>query len=279
MFFQDLKENINGKELHITEWPGSGSTVICLHGFASNSHWWDKMAESLSPVHRVITYDLPGCGDSEAPDWAYGMEEHAWDILAIIDKFKTGRVTLVGHSLGAVTAVYFAAHYGDKLRHLVLLDGGYPMAGAVEVVNELITGLGVDFPSFKKYLEFMRKMPFYSEWSPYMEKWSYYGVTHRTDGSVISKVNKEFVLKELDYRAQHRSPTKELLPKISTPTLLLWAEQGSGMPGVYVVTKKKGEEMAALLPGSRFRTINNSNHFSILTKDQTMLEIMEFIDS
>jgi pimeloyl-ACP methyl ester carboxylesterase len=277
MIFQDFKVNINGKELHLREWPGTGNVIFCLHGFACSCHWWDKFAERLSPSCRIITYDLPGCGDSATPAAEYGMEEHTQDILAIMDKYNLDKVTMMGHSLGAVTAVYFASEYGDKLKNLILVDGGYPMAGAVEVVNFLISGLDRSFPSFKKYLEFMQKMPFFSELSPDIERALYYGVTHRCDGSVISKANKDFVLKELEVRAQRKHLVKELLPRIKTPTLMLWASQGSGIPGVYVVTKEKGEEIVSKIPGSRFATIENSNHFSIMSSDQAIREIEEFI--
>ncbi|MDD2233958.1 MAG: alpha/beta hydrolase [Desulfitobacteriaceae bacterium] len=277
MRFRDFKININGKELHMREWPGSGNTIICLHGFACNCHWWDKFAERLSPSFRIITYDLPGCGDSAAPAAEFGMEEHAKDILEIIDKLNLGKVNLMGHSLGAVTAVYFASEFGDKLKHLVLIDGGYPMAGAVEVINLLISGLDRTFPSFKKYLEFMQSMPFFSEISPYLERAFYYGVIHRSDGSVISKVNKDFVLRELEIRAQRKHLTKELLPRIKTPALMLWASQGSGIPGVYVVTREKGEEIVSKIHGSRFAAIANSNHFTIMNREQSIREIEAFI--
>ncbi len=278
MLYQDLKLNINGKELHLREWPGTGNTIICLHGFASSCYWWDKFAEVLSPSCRIITYDLPGCGDSAAPAVEYGMEEHSQDILTIMDKFNLEKATLMGHSLGAVTAVYFASEYGHRLGHMVLVDGGYPMAGAVEVVNLLIGGLNREFPAFQKYLEFLQNMPFFSELSPYTERALYHSVTHRSDGSVISKVNKDFVLRELEVRAQRKHLMKELLPKINTPALMLWAEQGSGIPGVYVVTREKGEEIVRKIPGSRFAAIENANHFSIMTSDQAIWEIEKFIN-
>lgn len=244
-----------------------------------NSHWWDKLAEKLSPKYRIIAYDLPGRGDSATPSMGHGFEEHAKDILTIIDKLQLGKVTLLCHSYGAAIAYYFASQYGDKLKRMVLVDGGCPNPAPSfrDVLKSILDGLDQVFPSFREYLEFLRNTPFYPEWSPYIERWLYYGVAHRPDGSVTSNADKNYICQELEVLALRKTSFNKLHRKISAPTLVLWAPQGFGLPGVFALTREKGEEIARLIPESRFAAIENSNHFTIMIKDQTFREIEEFL--
>lgn len=278
MTYQDVKVNINGTELHLVEWPGSGDPIICLHGITCNTHWWDQIAEKLSPAYRVIAYDLPGRGDSATPDAGYGFEEHVRDLLTIIDQLGLGKVTLIGHSYGAYLACYFAAHYGHRLHKLVLVDGGMDATPLLlESTMAIINSLDQVFPSFSAYLEALRRSPYLPAGSLYAERWSYYAVTHRSDGSVISKVNKDYMLKELAVIAGRNSSVNAIHGQINTPTLVLWAPQGFGYPGVEALSRAKGEEIAGLIPGSLFVPIVDANHFTIMIKDQTIDEIVRFL--
>jgi len=273
MTFQDHKININGKELHLIDWQGSGETLICVHGLTANGHCWDKLAEALS--QRVIAYDLPGRGDSATSDC--GLVQHAQDIAAIMDALEVGRVTLVGHSLGAAVACLFAAKNAAKLERLVLVDGGMdPAPALIDAIQPSLDRIGQVFPSFSDYITFMRRTPFFGEWSPYWERYFYHDVAHRSDGSVVSKVDPGAVRR--DIRALRETAVNVLHRKITVPTLVLWAPRGLELPGVFVLTREKGEEIAASIPGSRFVTVEDSNHYTILTKDQTCREIKKFLE-
>ncbi|MEW6425599.1 MAG: alpha/beta hydrolase [Bacillota bacterium] len=276
MKVRDLKVNVNGKELHLIDWEGSGTPIICVHGLTANGRCWDALAEKLSPEYRVIAYDLPGRGDSAKPASGYGIPAHAEDILVIMGRLGLDRVTLVGHSLGASIGCYFAAWYPDRLQKLVLVDGGMdPDPRLIEVIKPSVDRIGQLFATFQAYLDYNRSIPFFAEWSPYLEQYFYYDVVHHPDGSVSSKVSKDAVSQ--DIKSFNSVTINDLHRKIKTPTLVLWAPQGLVLPGVFVLSREKGEEIARTIPGSRFAVVEDSNHYTIIMKGQIVQEIRGFL--
>jgi pimeloyl-ACP methyl ester carboxylesterase len=88
-------------------------TVVFLHGFClTHASWADQIA-SLSGRYRssvrVISYDHRGHGRSgAAPTSTYRIERLAEDLSQILAAARVrGQVTLVGHSMGGMTALAY----------------------------------------------------------------------------------------------------------------------------------------------------------------------------
>jgi pimeloyl-ACP methyl ester carboxylesterase len=64
------------------------------------------------------------------------MEAYARDLLAVLDACGLGRAVLVGHSLGAYAVARFAADHPDRVRAVVLVDGGLTSPGLQDVDPE-----------------------------------------------------------------------------------------------------------------------------------------------
>lgn len=272
----DLKISVNGRQLHVIDWGGPGEPIICLHGLTANGRSWDRIAERLSPEYRVIAYDLPGRGDSAKPDRGYGIPSHAGDIPDLMDRLGIDSAVIAGHSLGAAIGCYFAAHYGGRIKKLILIDGGMdPDPALIHVLKPSMDRLGKIFSDFGSYLDYMKSLPFFSEWTSYFERNYYHDVSHFPDGTVCSKVKKEAIAQDIESFGS--ISLNRLHSKIKAPTLVLWAPLGLLVPGVTVLTREKGEEIARTIPGSRFAAIDNSNHYSIIMKDQTVNEIRNFL--
>jgi pimeloyl-ACP methyl ester carboxylesterase len=109
---------------HYVQWGEQGSPIICAHGITANAFCFQPLADELSSTHRVISYDLRGRGDSDKPENGYSLSIHAQDLADIIDALELERPVVLGHSLGAMIALYFAANYPEKLSKLILMDGG-----------------------------------------------------------------------------------------------------------------------------------------------------------
>lgn len=111
-------------KLHVAVDEGVGHPVILLHGLASSSVTFEMVVPLLRDTHRVVSLDLLGFGDSPAPPTAtYTLEEHVAAVDRTIRSLKLkGRVTLVGHSLGALIAARYAAEKPSMLSHLILVS-------------------------------------------------------------------------------------------------------------------------------------------------------------
>jgi phosphomannomutase len=110
-----------GYEIFATEL-GEGPPVLLVHGIyaGASSYEFRKIAPLLARTHRVIAFDLLGCGLSEMPDLDYSAELFVEQIVDAIGEFSDGPLTLVASSMGAAFAVRAAARAADRVHHLVL---------------------------------------------------------------------------------------------------------------------------------------------------------------
>lgn len=119
-----------GITLNVVERPGTGAPVICLHGIWDWWRYWRPLVpDGPGSFHGrpLVMLDLRGHGDSSKPDSGYTWSDYAADIVAFIDGRGDNRVTLVGHSLGALTALLTAAQRSDRVESIVLEDPPLPL--------------------------------------------------------------------------------------------------------------------------------------------------------
>lgn len=109
--------------LHVAVDAGVGHTVVLIHGIASSSVTFDNVVPLLKDHCRVVALDLLGFGKSPNPiDATFTLEEHVAAVRRTIKSLHVkGRLTLVGHSLGALIAARYAAENPTMLSHLVLI--------------------------------------------------------------------------------------------------------------------------------------------------------------
>ncbi|MCO8269617.1 alpha/beta hydrolase [Actinoplanes sp. TRM 88003] len=107
-----------------------GTPVIALHGLTGHGGRFRTLTENHLPGVRVHAPDLRGHGQSTThPPWT--LEQHAADILDVLDHLELPRAVIVGHSLGATIAVHLARLAPGRVERLVLLDPGIGLPPAV----------------------------------------------------------------------------------------------------------------------------------------------------
>jgi esterase len=101
----------------------SKQPILFIHGLASNRSRWNEFVSNtlLSQSHDLITLDLRGHGQSMTRR-AFSLEIWAQDIQTILSAQQAQQAILVGHSLGAQTALFFATLFPKILAGLVLID-------------------------------------------------------------------------------------------------------------------------------------------------------------
>jgi pimeloyl-ACP methyl ester carboxylesterase len=89
-----------------------GIPVALIHSFGGSTAQWAAQLEHLRRTRRAIAFDLRGHGRSDAPaDGDYAVASLAADTGAVLDALSLSRVVLVGHSLGAATAIEYAGSH------------------------------------------------------------------------------------------------------------------------------------------------------------------------
>src|SRR5262249_10497349 len=101
---------------------GAGPPIIFLHGYTCTHDLWHESMSSLSRDHRCVAYDLRGHGDSSSPGTGYGVQDHAEDLLRIMDALKIPSACLVGFAMGGGIALSAALNRPDRVNRLVLVS-------------------------------------------------------------------------------------------------------------------------------------------------------------
>lgn len=119
-----------GMTLHVVERAGVGTPVVCLHGVWDWWRYWLPLVEGGAGAldgRPLLMVDLRGHGDSSKPESGYAWDDYAADIVALIREQEYKRVSLVGHSLGALTALLVAGALPQRVESLVLEDPPLPL--------------------------------------------------------------------------------------------------------------------------------------------------------
>ncbi|MGW4705209.1 alpha/beta fold hydrolase [Streptomyces sp. NPDC004285] len=97
--------------------------VLLLHGLMGHAGHWAPAVRRLTGGHRIVALDQRGHGASEKPAAGpFTREAYVADAAAVVEQLGLGPVTLVGHSMGALTAWQLAAERPDLVRALVICD-------------------------------------------------------------------------------------------------------------------------------------------------------------
>ncbi len=100
---------------------GAGSPVVFIHGLTFNRATWGPLLDSLADRFRCVAVDLPGHGGSAG--LPQSMEEVMHQVHDLVTGLGIERPVIVGHSLGAMMATFYAATF--------------PVAGVVNVDQPL----------------------------------------------------------------------------------------------------------------------------------------------
>jgi len=104
--------------------------IVLIHGLIGP--FVDERATSALRPARVISPDLLGYGaDADADVAAITISAQVAHLhAALVRQVPTGRVHLVGHSVGAVVAMAFAHRFADRVESVVTVEGNFTLKDA-----------------------------------------------------------------------------------------------------------------------------------------------------
>jgi pimeloyl-ACP methyl ester carboxylesterase len=127
--------DVNGIRMHYVRSGRKGAPpLLLLHGWPEFWYTYHKIIPALSAHYDVIAPDLRGFGQTDKPAGSalssYRLEDHADDMLALIEALNLGPVGIVSHDVGAMVTQAIAQRAPDKLRGLFFFNCPYPGIGA-----------------------------------------------------------------------------------------------------------------------------------------------------
>ncbi len=94
--------------------------LTLVHGGLVGAATWSRQAAALAPAARVLTYDLRGYSNGDAP--AATVAEHARDLIELWNACEIERGFIAGFSMGGLIAQEVALAEPERVAGLVLVS-------------------------------------------------------------------------------------------------------------------------------------------------------------
>jgi 3-oxoadipate enol-lactonase len=114
-----------------------GMALVFIHALGCDMHIWDAIIPTFSERMMVLSYDLRGHGQSDAPEGPYTIRQNSEDLDGLLAALNIQKTLLVGISLGGQVALDFAHLRPDAVQGLVVCDSA-PKIGTRESWTERI---------------------------------------------------------------------------------------------------------------------------------------------
>jgi len=137
---ESLFVDAQGLRLHVRHRPAPADApaVLFLHGWLDHSHSFDALIAHVPAHWRLALLDFRGMGQSAhaPPEAHYQSADHALDVEAALDGLGLERAHLVGHSLGGIVALTYAAARPGRVQTVSLIESLGPTGGEPRVAVE-----------------------------------------------------------------------------------------------------------------------------------------------
>ena len=259
--------------LHYLQWNPSGPTsVVLLHGNSANAWWWEPVAREMPSQFRLLALDQRGHGDSE---WvrpaAYTPADYAHDLVEFLRRATRAddRPILVGHSMGGLSTLAFAAHHGNLVRAAVVIDAAITSSrGRDRFLRRLKSLPLVTYPDLDTARARFRLMPNEGHIpAATLQTIAEKSLVATADGRWTMKFDRE------SFFGSDGIDVARTIADIRIPTLLVRA----GMSRI--MTAEAAAAAAESNPLARLVTIADTHHHVLLENPPALVKVLEeYID-
>jgi pimeloyl-ACP methyl ester carboxylesterase len=259
---EHLTLRANGAAFHVARL-GTGRPLLLLHGWPEFWLTWEPVMNRLASRYTLLAPDLRGFGDSDKPDGIQGPDQHAIDMVALMDALGLEKAGIVGHDVGGAVMQPLTRQAPHRVAGLFFFDFVYPGIGPRMAEPERLNEIW--YQSFNQ-MEMAPALIGATRGScrtyigHFLKHWA-----HRQDAfdDVLEAFTDNFLKPGnlaggfAHYRAAHAGRVKMMkgeaprLPPIEVPTCVRWAERDPLFP--FSWTDRLGETFTnldlALLPG------------------------------
>ena len=232
--------------------------IIYLHGSGFSHVAWVPLAGQFAQKgYSVLVLDFPGHGNSEGSALNSIEESSNW-LGDLLKKLNLKKISLIGHSQGALSALEFASSFPDTVTKLCLMNASHSMPVHPDLIKmaESNDSQVIDL----------------------MLKWSYAGhsgdiitehgqiMTNKKSIDVSRMILSSKNLKEVlatDLKAcDNYQNGMNSAKKISCPTMILSGDKDK------MISIEKTKELHSVIQGSKLEIISQSGH--MLTSEEVI---------
>jgi len=237
-----------------------GPCVLLGHSLLCARFMWDDVLPALSSRFRVINVEVRGHGESTAPS-AFQLEDLAEDWRAILDAEGVTRASLVGLSMGGMTAMRFALRYPERVNSMALLDTS---ADAETRLNRL---------KYKGLVAIYRRLGFTDSLAKQITPIMFGERTRRSRPELLEKLVTEMRRHDRTQLIRAISAVNgradlDGLESIRVPTRVLVGEDDAATP------PHRSEAIARRVPRATLARISGAGHLSAMERPSEVLEAL-----
>jgi pimeloyl-ACP methyl ester carboxylesterase len=238
----------NGIRLHYWRTGGAKPPLVMAHGSSDDGQCWTSLATVFQDRYDIIMFDARGHGLSDPPTAADPPDVQVEDLAGLIKALKLEKPILMGHSMGSASVAHFAAKYPDVPKAVILEDpglvrpatasaAGTPAATTTVEERQATLLARNNLTEAALVADCMKNSPKWGQseceyWAP--SKRRHHPLTIRATPAA-------------------RPPMRDVLPKITAPTLILKADAQGDL-------RAQNEEVARLLPKGKIVHIAGAGH-------------------
>ena len=226
-----------------------GEPIVVLHGWGGRIESMAPILSCLSDRRRVLALDLPGFGESPAPETAWGTADYADFVIAVLAGAGVTKADFVGHSFGAKTSLYLAATAGPLVSRLVLAgSSGLRTPPSLKArVKRGVSRVGRAAGAFGPPGRVLRAAVYRRIAS---EDYRNAGPLRPT---FVKVVNEDLA---------------PLLPRVAVPTLLVWGTEDDAVPVAHAQTMERA------IPDAGLVLFEGAGHFAYLDEPDRFCRVV-----
>ncbi|HZD91211.1 MAG TPA: alpha/beta hydrolase [Pseudolabrys sp.] len=120
---------------------GRGAAIVFVHEYAGDWRTWEPQMRHFARAHRCVTFSQRGYPPSSVPEdpAKYSQDIQRDDVIALMDGLGIEKAHIVGHSMGASTALHVGIRYPDRCLSVTAAGCGYgssPDPAVVQATRE-----------------------------------------------------------------------------------------------------------------------------------------------
>lgn len=100
----------------------TSTPVVFIHPFPFDARIWRSQLDAVGSARTVLAPDLRGFGRNRACSYPGSIEQHARDLIELLDRSGLPRAALVGLSMGGYVALALARMAPERIAALMLCD-------------------------------------------------------------------------------------------------------------------------------------------------------------
>jgi len=252
---------------------GSGPGLIRVGHWLSHLEldWqcpvWRPFLDALGKTHTLYRYDQRGTGLSSREFEGLGIDEFVDDLEAVADASRLEKFPLFAASQAVPVAIAYAEKFPQRVSHLILY-GGYAEGRAFRQPSQC----DVDEQTVLSLIKAGWGQPEHTFAKAFTSLFMPDGTTEQIDS--ITRMQRESASPETAVRLRmlvDRFMVRDLLPKITTPTLVVHSR------GDVIHPIDQGRILASEIPGARFVMLDSNNHIPI-PQDPEWKKLMQVIE-